>query len=91
MGPLRLNVSKAGVGVSAGVKGLSVSTGRRGTYLNAGRKGLYYRTRLISGKPRAKSALQSPALPIFVMLAITATGFMVFLVLAVIVALLSSL
>lgn len=91
MGPLRLSVSKSGLGVSAGVKGLSVSTGRRGTRLNAGRKGLYYQTTLIRRKARAKPALKSPALPIFLLLAVVAAGFFAFIVLAVIASLLGSL
>ena len=44
LGPLRLNLSKRGVGVSAGVKGARVgvdATGRE--YVHAGRYGLYYR------------------------------------------------
>ena len=45
-GPLRLNLSKSGLGASAGVKGLRVSTGPKGRQLNAGRGGLYYRTSL---------------------------------------------
>jgi hypothetical protein len=52
-GPFRLNLSKSGIGVSAGVKGFRVSTGPRGTYLNAGRKGLYYRTKLSGKNPRS--------------------------------------
>ena len=56
MGPLRLNLSKSGIGFSSGVKGLSVSTGSRGTYLNAGRKGLHYRMKLYRGR----SALRAP-------------------------------
>jgi len=48
MGPLRFNLSKSGVGVSAGVKGLRIGTraGRKGTYISAGRKGVYYRGKL---------------------------------------------
>ena len=45
-GPLRLNLSKRGVGVSAGVTGARVgidATGRE--YVHAGRYGLYYRAR----------------------------------------------
>ena len=42
-GPLRLNLSKHGLGVSAGVKGLRIGTGPRGNYLNTGSHGLYYR------------------------------------------------
>ena len=42
-GPLRLNFSKHGLGVSAGVKGLRIGTGPRGNYLNTGGHGLFYR------------------------------------------------
>ena len=45
-GPLRLNLSKSGIGASVGVKGLRVSTGPKGRQLNAGREGLYYRAAL---------------------------------------------
>jgi hypothetical protein len=45
-GPLRLNLSKSGIGTSLGVKGLRVSTGPKGRQLNAGRDGLYYRKSL---------------------------------------------
>ena len=47
-GPLRLNLSKSGIGASVGVKGLRVSTGPKGRQLNAGRDGLYYRASLHS-------------------------------------------
>jgi hypothetical protein len=45
-GPFRLNLSKSGVGVSAGVKGARISKGPRGTYINVGRGGIYYRQKL---------------------------------------------
>lgn len=45
-GPVRLNLSKSGLGVSAGVKGLRVGSGPRGSYVHAGRGGLYYRKNL---------------------------------------------
>lgn len=48
LGPLRINLSKSGIGLSAGVKGLRVGTGPRGRYLHAGREGLYYRKSLNS-------------------------------------------
>jgi hypothetical protein len=48
IGPLRLNLSKSGLGLSAGVKGLRIGTGPRGTYLHGGREGLYYRKSLES-------------------------------------------
>ena len=46
IGPLRLNLSKSGLGASVGVKGLRVSTGPKGAQVNAGREGLYYRASL---------------------------------------------
>lgn len=43
LGPICLNFSKSGVGVSAGVTGLRVGVDARGRkYLAAGRGGLYY-------------------------------------------------
>ena len=52
IGPLRLNLSKSGLGASVGVKGLRVSTGPKGAQLNAGRGGLYYRTSLNGPRER---------------------------------------
>lgn len=49
VGPFRFNLSKSGVGVSAGVKGLRLGTGPRGNYVHMGRGGLYYRKTLPSG------------------------------------------
>lgn len=46
LGPLRINLSRGGVGVSAGVPGARVSAGPRGVWLSAGRGGLLYRERL---------------------------------------------
>ena len=43
VGPFRFNLSKSGVGVSAGVPGLRVGSGPRGNYIHMGRGGLYYR------------------------------------------------
>lgn len=42
-GPFRFNLSKSGVGVSAGVPGFRIGTGPRGNYVHVGRGGLYYR------------------------------------------------
>lgn len=58
-GPLRLNLSKSGIGASAGVKGLRVSTGPKGKQLNAGREGLYYRTSLNSPRHPPESEPKS--------------------------------
>lgn len=45
-GPVRFNLSKSGIGVSAGVKGLRIGMGPKGNYIHAGRGGLYYRKSL---------------------------------------------
>lgn len=54
-GPFRLNFSKSGIGVSAGVKGARISTGPRGSYANFGISGLYYRQK-VGGANSAGSA-----------------------------------
>lgn len=45
-GPLRLNLSRSGLGASVGIKGARVGLGPRGSYVHAGREGLYYRRNL---------------------------------------------
>jgi hypothetical protein len=57
-GPFRLNFSKTGIGVSAGVPGFRVtqsSTGRRYTTFNVPGSGMSYRTP--SSKPTAEGCL----------------------------------
>lgn len=54
-GPIRLNLSKSGLGLSGGVKGARVGVGTRGTYVHAGRHGLYYRKNLSSGRSGSRS------------------------------------
>ncbi|CAG1022004.1 hypothetical protein MTYM_01417 [Methylococcales bacterium] len=51
LGPLRLNFSKSGIGISAGVKGARISTGPRGTYIHMGGNGIYYRKRIDGSIP----------------------------------------
>ena len=53
VGPFRFNLSKSGVGVSAGVRGFRVGSGPRGNYVHMGAHGLYYRATLPSrgGRP----------------------------------------
>jgi len=65
LGPIRFNISKSGVGVSAGVKGLRVGAGPRGHYIQAGAGGIYYRNTFSSssGKGRAGSANLTPLTP----------------------------
>lgn len=55
-GPLRINFSKRGVGVSAGIKGFRVGTGPRGPYVAGGRGGIYFRQRLGGAKHAAARA-----------------------------------
>jgi len=60
-GPLRLNLSKSGFGLSAGIKGARVSLGPRGAMVHAGRGGLYYRKSLTGGRGRRRT--RGPAVP----------------------------
>lgn len=46
VGPLRFNLSRSGIGMSAGIKGLRFGTGPRGNYVHMGAGGLYYRQSL---------------------------------------------
>lgn len=48
LGPIRFNISKSGIGVSAGVKGARIATGPKGTYIHLGRNGVYYRQKIDS-------------------------------------------
>lgn len=50
-GPFRFNLSKSGLGVSAGIPGFRVGTGPRGNYVHVGAAGVYYRASL-SGRAR---------------------------------------
>src|SRR3954451_2417379 len=42
-GPFRFNLSKSGLGVSAGVPGFRAGTGPRGNYVRVGGGGVFYR------------------------------------------------
>jgi hypothetical protein len=52
LGPLRLNLSRSGLGASVGVKGARIGFGPRGSYVHVGRAGLYYRQSLSPGPTR---------------------------------------
>jgi hypothetical protein len=54
VGPLRFNLSKSGIGVSAGIRGLRFGAGPRGNYVHMGRGGLYYRATIPSGSTSPK-------------------------------------
>jgi hypothetical protein len=59
-GPIRFNLSKSGIGISAGVKGARVGIGPRGSYVAGGRHGLYFRERLGSNKANISEIDQTP-------------------------------
>jgi hypothetical protein len=60
-GPLRLNLSRSGLGASFGVTGARIGIGPRGSYVHLGRGGLYYRQSL-SGftQPPGRSRQHTP-------------------------------
>jgi Protein of unknown function (DUF4236) len=59
-GPFRFNLSRSGVGVSAGIPGFRIGTGPRGNYVRIGSQGIYYR----ATSPRVAPASQlRPTLP----------------------------
>jgi hypothetical protein len=61
LGPMRLNFSKSGIGVSAGVKGARISAGPRGTYVHAGAGGFYYSQRIGGSSVRTTFTHPAPA------------------------------
>ncbi len=52
-GPVRLNLSKGGVGVSGGITGARAGMSPRGAYVHGGRGGLYYRKYARKGRGRS--------------------------------------
>jgi len=58
-GPVRLNLSRGGLGLSAGITGARVGINRRGTYVHGGRHGLYYRKYLKRGEKGARQVKHS--------------------------------
>ena len=62
-GPLRLNLSRSGLGASFGIKGARIGIGPRGRYIHLGRGGLYYRQSLGASHPSYPAAqkINSPS------------------------------
>lgn len=58
---MRINISKSGIGVSAGVKGARISIGPRGTYVHAGVNGFYYRQRVGGSNVHSYNQCPSPS------------------------------
>lgn len=62
-GPFRFNLSRSGIGVSAGVPGFRVGTGPRGNYVRIGAGGVSYRT-THSSRPSASRSTRTASRPI---------------------------
>ncbi len=60
-GPLRLNLSRSGLGASIGIKGARLGVGPRGSYIHLGRGGFYYRQSLGSGAAQPRREVPSYA------------------------------
>lgn len=56
-GPVRLNLSKSGFGISSGIPGFRVGSGPRGNYVHMGLGGLYYRQFARDGSTKTRSGL----------------------------------
>jgi hypothetical protein len=61
-GPVRLNLSKSGLGYSVGVRGARIGVGPRGNYIRLGRGGVYYQ-KYFSSTGSARLNLQPPISP----------------------------
>jgi len=62
-GPFRFNISKSGLGVSAGIPGFRIGSGPRGNYVHAGRGGIYYRATLGGRNRQLRPRAVSPSAP----------------------------
>lgn len=78
LGPLRFNLSKSGVGMSAGVKGARVGINAKGKkYVHVGRGGIYYRQSLEDG-PHGEAGSQGPGIGWSTLLVILAALFVLY-------------
>ncbi len=73
-GPFRFNLSKSGVGVSAGVPGFRVGTGPRGNYVRVGRNGVFYRSTQRNGATPQADWTPPPPAPVAEVLLEDVTG-----------------
>jgi hypothetical protein len=77
-GPVRFNLSKGGVGVSAGVTGARIGLNKNGAYVHGGRHGLYYREKLgkkrRSGKSSGQGEQSTDTVEMFVDTGVTYSG-----------------
>ena len=69
-GPLRINLSKSGIGASVGVKGLRTGVDAGGkTYVAGGRGGLYFRKRLPEGADQVSAPTSSARWAVWLIIA----------------------
>jgi DNA polymerase III epsilon subunit-like protein len=61
-GPFRVNLSRSGIGVSAGIPGFRVGSGPRGNYVRVGAAGIHYQATL-GHRSRAGRTARAPASP----------------------------
>ncbi len=62
-GPLRVNLSKSGLGYSLGVRGARIGVNSRGTYIRMGRGGIYYQKYLQTQSGPQGEPVPVPAQP----------------------------
>lgn len=62
-GPIRLNISKSGFGISGGMKGARLSAGPSGLHVFAGRNGMYYRKSLNAKSTNTSSGSYQKSAP----------------------------
>ena len=75
MGPLRFNLSKGGVGLSAGVKGARMGVNSKGRrYVHGGRHGLYYRKSLSGKSATARQAEEGGCVALLITVAALLAG-----------------
>lgn len=79
LGPVRFNLSKSGVGISAGIKGARVGVNARGKkYIHLGRGGIYYRQTLEDGSDVDSIESGSPAIGWLAVLIIAAAAWILY-------------
>lgn len=74
-GPIRINLSKSGMGVSVGVKGFRIGTGPRGDYVNIGGRRSYSR-----GSSAPQSDLSGGGCVLLVLFGMIGMGLLVLLI-----------
>lgn len=92
---VKLNASKSGIGISAGVKGARVGVNKKGAYVAGGKDGVYYRKKLGTNNEEEKQEQDmSPVRTIFelikAIIQIVFYGFILFLLIKFIIMIIKS-